>query len=217
MISSQLVDLWPLFGLTLRTPRLVLTPVADSHLPALVAAAQSGVHDPAEMPFDTPWANVPAANLGPDMSRHIWRSRAATAPEHWDVQFAVLLDGTPIGVQDVRADDFAVLRQISTGSWLQRAHQGRGLGAEMRAALLMLAFDHLGATKAESAAFADNHQSLRVSEKLGYAANGTRRVQRRPGEPVESRELVVTPATFIRPSWSVAVTGLTECRPLLGF
>ncbi len=42
----------------------------------------------------------------------------------------------------------------------------------MRAAVLLLAFDHLGARTARSEAFADNPASLRVSEKLGYAPDG---------------------------------------------
>lgn len=210
------LDHWPLFGLELRTPRLTLTPARDEHLPALVAAIRSGVHDPAEHPFDTPWTSAPDAELGPNTARHIWRSRAATGPQRWEVQFAVLLDGNPVGLQNVRADDFAVARTITTGSWLQLAHQGLGLGTEMRAGLLMFAFDHLGAVRAESAAFADNPRSQRVSAKLGYRANGSSWRQRRPGECAESRQLLVTPGTLVRPEWTVAVGGLDACRPLLG-
>ena len=68
-----------------------------------------------------------------------------------------------IGAQDVRAHDFAVLRTVSTGSWLGREHQGRGRGREMRAAVLHLAFAGLGCLIAQTAAYADNGPSLGVS------------------------------------------------------
>lgn len=216
MDHHRLRDVWPLFGLELRTPRLLLTPVADSHLPALLDAELAGIHDPAEHPFDVAWTAAPPPEMTLGSLRHFWRSRAATGPEHWELQFAVMLDGVPVGVQDVRADHFAVVRSVTTGSWLQLAHQGGGLGSEMRAAILMFAFDHLGAVRAESAAFADNPRSLRVSEKLGYVDNGSWFQQRRPGESAESRRLLVTPETVVRPDWTVEVTGLEACRVLLG-
>lgn len=217
MEDPALTRIWPLFGVELRSPRLVLTPVRDEHLPGLVEAVRAGVHDPGEHPFDSPWTSAPAEELGPNTVRHLWSSRAATRADHWDLQFAVLRDGVPIGLQDVRADHFAVIRTIGTGSWLQLAHQGQGLGSEMRAAILMFAFDHLGAVRAESAAFVDNPRSLRVSAKLGYVDNGGWFQPRRPGESAESRRLLVTPATFVRPDWSVEVSGLEDCRTLLGF
>lgn len=215
-MDPRLAEMWPLFGLEVRSPRLVLTPVRDEHLPDLIAAELAGIHDPAEMPFDTAWSAAPPVELVPNSLRHLWSQRAVTSPARWDVQFAVLLDGVAVGLQDVRADHFGVVRTIATGSWLQLAHQGQGLGSEMRAAILMLAFDHLGALRAESAAFADNPRSLRVSATLGYRANGSRWLQRRPGECVESRQLLVTPETLIRPAWAVEVTGLDACRPQLG-
>jgi hypothetical protein len=55
----QLAELWPLFGLALRTPRLSLTPVRDEQLPELVDAVLAGIHDPAEMPFGVPWRDAP--------------------------------------------------------------------------------------------------------------------------------------------------------------
>lgn len=216
-MNTALTDLWPLFGLEIRSPRLVLTPVRDEHLAGLVEAVRAGVHDPAEQPFDAPWTSAPADELGPNTLRHLWASRAANRPEHWDLQFAVLRDGVPIGIQDVRADHFAVVRTVGTGSWLSLPHQGQGLGAEMRAAILMVAFDHLGALRAESAAFVDNPRSLRVSAKLGYVDNGSWFQPRRPGESAQSRRLLVTPDTLVRPDWTVQVSGLEQCRTLLAF
>ena len=78
--------------------------------------------------------------------------------------------GVLVGLQELMAKDFAVTRTVETGSWLGAAHQGDGIGTEMREAVLQFAFDHLKATRADSGAFVDNPRSLRVSEKLGYAA-----------------------------------------------
>jgi RimJ/RimL family protein N-acetyltransferase len=68
----------------------------------------------------------------------------------------------------MEADRFAEARRVSTGSWLTAAWQGHGLGTEMRAAVLELAFAHLGAWVAESGAIDGNLASRRVSDKLGY-------------------------------------------------
>jgi len=45
-------------------------------------------------------------------------------------------------------------------------------GTEMRAAVLHLAFDGLGAREAHSASFEDNPASQRVSLANGYQSNG---------------------------------------------
>lgn len=64
-----------------------------------------------------------------------------------------------------------MLRQVSTASWLGLHHQRQGIGTEMRAAVLHLAFAGLGAVDALSGAFEDNPSSFSVSEKL--ATNST--------------------------------------------
>jgi RimJ/RimL family protein N-acetyltransferase len=53
------------------------------------------------------------------------------------------------------------------GSWPGRRYQRQGAGTEMRAAVLFLAFDGLGALAAESGALEGNDASSRVSGKLG--------------------------------------------------
>ena len=82
----------------------------------------------------------------------------------------------------------------------------------MRAAVLLFAFDHLGASHARSAAFVDNSASLRVSEKLGYRRDGTEAVARR-GRLTED---VVGRDTFRRPDWTLEVEGVEACLPMLG-
>jgi RimJ/RimL family protein N-acetyltransferase len=206
---------WPLRGLVLRTPRLELRPDDDEGLHELVEVAHGGVHDPAVMPFLTPWTDVDPRHLGRDTLQFYWSQRAALAPESWAVHFLVRHGGRVLGVQSLTGRDFGVLRTVGSGSWLGLPHQGRGLGTEMRAAVLQLAFDHLGAVAGNSAAFTDNPASLRVSERLGYRPNGTRTRLRR-GRPATEVLLRLDPADFVRPDWTLDVTGLAPCRPLLG-
>ena len=71
---------------------------------------------------------------------------------------------------------------MSSGSWLTASAQGRGLGVEMRAAVLHLAFAGLGALEAQTSAWVDNPASQRVSLRLGYEHEGQQLLARR-GEP----------------------------------
>lgn len=59
------------------------------------------------------------------------------------------------GLQEMRAVDFAVTREVATGSWLGRRFHGKGIGTEMRGAVLYLAFAGLGARYARSSVFVD--------------------------------------------------------------
>lgn len=206
---------WPLRDLVLRTPRLELRPDDDAGLDGLVEAAYAGVHPPEEMPFLVPWTEADPAYLGRGMLQYFWSERARLAPESWSIHFLVRHDGRVIGTQGLTGTDFAVTREVSSGSWLGRAHQGIGLGTEMRAAVLLFAFDHLRARRARSDAFPDNHASHRVSAKLGYRRDGTTTVVRR-GEPVDDVRLVVEEAEFVRPDWTLAAEGVDGCLGLLG-
>jgi len=76
-------------------------------------------------------------------------------------------------------------------AWLGPDARGRGLGKEMRQAVLHLAFEGLGAREARSAAFVDNHASNRVSEAVGYTPNGVCWETRR-GDAAELRRRRLT-------------------------
>ena len=69
--------------------------------------------------------------------------------------------------------NFSTLGTVTTFSWLSVDQRGHGLGHEMRAAILHLAFDGLGAKEASSDAFVDNHGSNAISRGLGYEPNGS--------------------------------------------
>ncbi|MDQ0924369.1 RimJ/RimL family protein N-acetyltransferase [Pseudarthrobacter sp. W1I19] len=203
---TTISDVWPLFGLRLTTPRLELRPIRDEDIPAAVEAARSGIHDAGRNPFSTPWTELPAEELGPNMARWYWRCRAECTPESWTLLLGIWHQGEFIGCQDVGAKDFAAIKTVSTGSWLKKSVQGRGLGKEMRAAVVLYAFDWLGAEVAESEAALWNEASIGVSRSLGYDLNGITR--KAWGPKVETVQHVrLTPETFKRPDWTLEVEG----------
>ncbi len=203
---TALTSLWPLFGLTLSTPRLVLRPITDDDIPAAVSAASSGVHEPGRNPFSTPWAELPAEELGPKMAQFYWRCRSEATPESWTLLLGIWHEGGFIGCQDIGAKDFAALKTVSTGSWLKHSVHGQGFGKEMRAAVALYAFDWLKAEVAESEAAVWNAASLGVSRALGYELNGVSRMSW-GGNMEEVQKVRLTPATFKRPDWTLQVEG----------
>lgn len=193
----------------LRTPRLELRPDDDEGLAELVDVAYRGVHPPDRMPFMHPWTDADPRYMGRGALQYFWGERSRFAPTSWALHLLVRYSGAVVGVQTLRADSFAERREVGSGSWIGLSAQGKGIGTEMRAAILLYAFDVLGAQHARSEAFSDNAASLRVSEKLGYASDGFEILSPR-GVPVHNRRLRVTPQTFRRPSWKLEVEGHTE-------
>ncbi|MFB4313505.1 GNAT family N-acetyltransferase [Actinomadura sp. 21ATH] len=212
----MLVDHFPLAGLRLATPRLELRLPSPEELAALADLAVEGVHPPEVMPFLIPWTDAPPAELARGLVQHHWRQLGALQPHEWEFNLAVLHGGVPVGMQTVGARDLAIRGEIATGSWLGRRHQGRGIGTEMRAAVLHLAFAGLGAEEAVTSAFEDNHASLAVSRKLGYRPNGVERHVVRD-TLVIGRRLRLSRADWERHrTVPVTVEGLDPCRSLLG-
>jgi RimJ/RimL family protein N-acetyltransferase len=205
---------WPLFDLRVRTPRLELRVPTDDDFPALLDAIDAGIHDPASMPFSIPWTDVEPEARRRGAVQHWWRQRAEWSADKWDLSLAVAVDGELVGVQGVHTERFPVLRTVSTGSWLTSRVQGRGIGREMRAAALQLAFEVLGAEVAESAAFNDNPASLAVSRALGYAPDGVTRAAPR-GEARELTRLRMTRDRWVC-GYDVTCDGVAECLPMFG-
>lgn len=94
----------------------------------------------------------------------------------------MVVDGRPVGEQTLTGVNFSGLGTVTTFSWLSSNERGRGLGREMREAIVHLAFGGLGAREASSDAFVDNDGSNAISRHLGYEPNGTDWATRR-GEP----------------------------------
>lgn len=212
----MLTDVWPLFGLVLRTPRLELRLPSLEQLAALGELAAEGVHDPAVMPFITEWTDRPPAERARSVLQYQWSRWAELTPRKWTLELLVSAGDTVLGLQGMGATDFALTREVHTGSWLGRRHHGRGYGTEMRAAVLHLAFAGLGADQARSGALSDNAASLNVSRKLGYVEDGTSRQAVRDRQTTELRLLLDRAGWAAHRTVPVEIEGLEPCRPLLG-
>ena len=212
----MLTDHWPLFGLRLTTPRLELRVPDLAELAQLAEVATAGVHDPGSQPFLVPWTEGSAEEVARGTLQFHWRMWAQWSPDNWSLPLVTMRDGQVIGTQAIDARQFATLREVGTGSWLGRAHQGKGLGTEMRAAVLDLAFTGLGAEWAVTEAFADNAASYGVSRKLGYVDDGINRHVVR-GKAVVGRRLRLDRAAWAAArTVEVRIEGLAPCLPLFG-
>jgi RimJ/RimL family protein N-acetyltransferase len=212
----ELRDIWPLYALRLRTGDLVLRVPTEAELPAFVAVSDEGIHPPAEMPFGIPWTDLPPDERRRSSYQWWMRSRALWRPDDWTLALGVWVDDEPAGFQDIGAQAFATMRTVHTGSWLGSRFQGRGVGKVMRQAVLALAFDHLGAEVAESAAFLDNPASIGVSLGVGYQRNGVGRMAPRGVARDQQRFRMTLAEWRARTRPVVNVEGLDACRELFG-
>jgi RimJ/RimL family protein N-acetyltransferase len=206
------MDLSPLFDLRLRTPRLELRLPTRPELEELREVARAGVHPPEEMPFAVAWTDEPYSEewvvAFHEQQRAVWR------PDAWDLELGVWAHGELAGIQALVGKDFASTRTVETGSWLGSRFQRRGVGTEMRAAVLELAFRGLGAQVARSGAVEGNPASLGVSEKLGYRVVGSGTVSPR-GVPVEHTDVELRREDW-QPPFAVEIEGLGTCLALFG-
>ena len=205
---TSLEDLWPLFGLRLTTPRLELRPTRESDLTELIAVLPPDAEQDPRLPTHVDDADATRAHRA---LQSYWRTQGTWRADAWVIQFVVRLENSPIGIQALEANDFPRLRLVESASWLAADQRGQGLGKEMRAAVLHLAFEGLGALVAETEAWHDNAASLGVSEALGYLPNGETLHARgdAPDRMVRMR--------LSRDEWKcpvpVEITGLDPCRP----
>lgn len=155
---------WPLFDLVVRTPLLELRIPREAELVTLIQQTTSDIYiRTGFMPFHVDWTG----NFQESM-KFFWGAWASWSIDNWNLTLVPFIDGEPLGNQGMQGQNFKTVRAVSTGSYLLPQAQGKGLGTEMRAAALHLAFAGLGALEAHSQAHVDNHASNGVSRKLGY-------------------------------------------------
>jgi len=166
---------WPLHGIRLRTAELDLRVMTEADLPTLCDL----LPDDLQMnPHATTYAGLDdRANRRAVLVQGYWRALGMWSPDDWALPFVVRSgDGVHgasgssgvLGVQWLEGPDWRADRTVDSSSWLVPAARGRGLGTQMRAAVLALAFDRLGASAAISSAVVDNRASLGVSRAIGY-------------------------------------------------
>jgi RimJ/RimL family protein N-acetyltransferase len=193
-----------------------MSAIRDEDMPDLAQLALDGIHDRETMPFSVPWTDAPPADLPAAMAAYYWRTRAEFSPQRWHLDLVVRVDGRIVGTQGLGSHGYLTSRTAETGSWLGRAHQGKGIGTLMRQAMCALGFDHLDAVEITSGAYTDNPASLAVSRKVGYQSNGTVREERRPGELAFRETLRLVPDDFVRPADRLEVEGIDVLRRFIG-
>lgn len=175
---------YPLLNVRVSTPRLELRGATDELLDELADVVRAGKTHADPPPYDDPMSLY---ELDPDLRvakwlRAIWRGRGKVEADAWRLYFVVAVAGQPVGMQDLIGVSFSTFGTVTTFSWLSVDQRGRGLGREMREAILHLAFEGFGAKEASSDAFVDSHGSNAISRHLGYAPNGSDWATRQ-GEP----------------------------------
>jgi RimJ/RimL family protein N-acetyltransferase len=215
--GSDLAQLFPPFGVQVTSGPLSLRLLRDEDVPEYTELLRKPIFDRAEAAYMFDWYPVPEEERAKNSVSFQWELRSGIVPEHWHLSLGVWADGTLIGAQDITAKRFARTRTIGSGSWLTLDAHGKGYGGLMRRMVLALAFDHLGARRAESEAEVSNVASFAVSRSCGYQPNGDEVVVERNGNVVTRQRFVVTPETFVRRDVQIEVTGLApELRVQLG-
>lgn len=225
-----LASLWPVADLkvgarvTLRgrpggVHHLELRYLDDDLALALARVASRGVHSPDAMPFDVPWTRGTPLEVARSVLTYQWGARSRLSPGRWALELAVVLDGEPVGIQALQAEEFLVTGTVETGSWLGLEHQGAGVGTAMRLLALHLAFDGFGARAATTSAWEDNPASNAVTRRLGYERDGAR-TEVREGVAVEKLRYRLRRETWhVRPAdqrLEVTSEGVEGTRELLG-
>ncbi|HEX8092254.1 GNAT family N-acetyltransferase [Jatrophihabitans sp.] len=206
---------WPLWDLRLRVGEVDLRPMTEADLVPLADL----LPDDVELdPDATRYPGLPeATNRRVIGFQRYWNGYGSWRPEQWQLGFCVRAGGELVGVQELAADDFPLLRTVDSASHLVPAVRGRGIGRQMRRAILALAFGPLRAQAAITSAWHDNYASLAVSRALGYQPNGESLHRR--GDQVDTLQHLRLP----RSDWlagdgaaGVRIEGMDGCWPYFG-
>lgn len=206
---------WPLFDLHLSAPPLELRPMNEADQALIAKFLPDDVElNPAATTYAMPNDHI---NRGVIVHQGYWKAYGNWKPEEWRLGFLVLVDGEPIGVQELEGNDFVRLRTVDTSSFLVPKGRGLGHGKRMRQAVLSLAFGPMEAQAAITSAWHDNHASLGVSRALGYRPNGEMLERRDDGRDV-MLHMRLTRESWLESEQSAGITigGFEPCRPLFG-
>ncbi len=116
MTAQSLLDIWPLFGLSITTPRITLAYPTDETTAELAEVAKLGIHPEGLSPFMTDFSMLPPDERARSVVQFQWKGRVEFSVEKWTLPFVVLVDDEVVGVQDAFTSNFAVTRAATTGS-----------------------------------------------------------------------------------------------------
>jgi len=204
---------WPLHGIRLRTADLDLRVMTEADLAGLCALLPD---DLSMNPHATTYAGLDdRANRRAVLVQGYWRALGLWSPDDWALPFVVRSAGEVVGAQWLEGPDWRADHVVDSSSWLVPAARGRGLGKQMRAAVLALAFGPLGADAAVSSAVVDNAASLGVSRALGYRETH-RSVLEHSGETLQHVRLERAAWERSGQAHEVVIAGATPALPLFG-
>lgn len=209
---------YPPLDVRVTTPRLELHGATDELVERLAPVVRAGGAMADPPPWDDPHSFYEA---DPDVRvqkwmQGVWRGRGTVRPDLWRLQFVVMVDGEPVGMQDVIGDEFDSFGTVETSSWIDAEVRGRGIATETRSAILHLAFEGLGSREAHSEAAMNNTASNAISERLGYERNGTSWATHK-GQPVLGCRWRLERAAWERQRRDdIEMTGVAACRATLG-
>jgi ribosomal-protein-serine acetyltransferase len=151
--------------MALEAERLRLEPVESRHASEVYEAASSSrAH---LLPW-MPWAD--------EQSLEQVRGFIARAEAGWAdgslYDFAIVIDGRARGIVSLSTVHPGI---CEIGYWIAAEQAGQGLVPDAARRALAFAFGELRLYRVELRAGVDNHRSLRVAEKLGFALEGTLR------------------------------------------
>ncbi|MBA8825129.1 RimJ/RimL family protein N-acetyltransferase [Saccharopolyspora lacisalsi] len=206
---------WPLRKLTLVTTRLELRLPTEGELHELAALASTEDYDPAVPPLagrhDTP------AERGRRTLQHHWHSWGTWTPERWSLDLAMFEQGRPVGIQNVRAADFARHGAIETRMWTHHSRRGTGLCTLAHTMVLHFAFEGLRTTQALAETRKDNTPAQLVLRKFGYRTHGADHADEQDRAVVwQGLRLTTEQWHANRPTTNVSMRGVDECLPVFG-
>lgn len=212
------MSLYAPLNVRVSTPRLELRGATDDLLEALAPLVAAGKATADPPPWDDPSAFYEA---DPDVRvakwlQGVWRARGTVRPDAWRLAFVVIVDDEPVGQQDLTGNDFDSFGTVESTSWVSSDLRRRGIGSEMRAAILHLAFEGLGAAEAHSEGAVDNVGSNAVSERLGYERNGLAWATHQDKPVLGQRWRLDRNAWELNRRSDITMTGVAECRQVLG-
>ncbi len=217
----ELACRWPQFALQMSVDGAVLEVPTDTELATLArAAAQpNSVLSETRSHFVSWMSGRTPDEIEHHHTARVHRNRDLTTRPGWTLDLAVVVDGIGVGMQSVSGfDSWPRRRIVGTTSWLVSTCQRSGLGTRCRAAVIELAFAHLGAESARSWVLADNIASVAVSTKLGYHLAETRSVTengRLLTELVYELSADDWFGSSARRRYATAITGATRVAELL--